>query len=150
MVMFHARRKVASPEWVKAVHAGKLVNAVKKLSPVQTDGPWTLLCDNESFLTARLSMDAYGDDFVLWHVPAKSPDLNPVETFWGWVRRELRRKDLGDLRAKRPVPGKMEYRRRIRALIESQKAQRVAKNFARNLRTVCKEVVQKKGARARA
>ncbi len=34
-------------------------------------------------------------------------------------------------------------------LIESQRAQRVAKKYAGNLRSVCKEVVQKKGARAR-
>lgn len=149
VVMFHPRKKVTTQEWAKVVEAGKLTGAIQKLGPVQADGPWTVLCDNEKFLEAGASVAAYGDDVDLWHVPAASPDLNPVEKFWGWVRRELRLKDIADWVAKRPVLGKVAHKRRIRSLIESQRAQRVAKKYAGNLRSVCKEVVQKKGARAR-
>ena len=149
VVMFHPRKKVTSPEWAKVVEAGKLTGAIQKLGPVAANGPWTVLCDNESFLTAGASRAAYGDDVVLWHVPAKSPDLNPVEMFWGWIRRELRRKDLADFVAKRPALGKSGYKQRVRGLIESQRAQGVAKKYAGGLRNACKEVVHKHGARSR-
>ena len=148
VVMWHPRKKVTTAEWVKAVQSGKLRAAIKQLDPVQADGPWTVLCDNERFLTARPSVAAYGHDVALWQVPAKSPDLNPVEKFWGWMRRELRKRDLADLWAKRPVPGKLAYKRRIRSMLESRRAQRVAKKFAASLKKVCREVVQKKGAQA--
>ena len=42
-------------------------------------------------------------------MPAKSPDLNPIEMFWGWVRRQLRLKDLEDMRQKLPTLEKTAY-----------------------------------------
>ena len=57
--------------------------------------------------------------------------------------------DFIALRARRPALSKPAYIRRVRALCSTQRAQRVAKAFARNLRTVCREVVLKHGARAR-
>ena len=45
-----------------------------------------------------------------WQVPVSSPDLNPVEKFWAWLRRRLRAKDCEDLR-RRPRPiGKMTFK----------------------------------------
>ena len=57
---------------------------------------------------------------LLWGVPAKSPDLNPIEMFWGWVRRQLRLKDLEDTREKRPVLGNTAYKIRVKNLFKSQ------------------------------
>ena len=82
-------------------------------------------------------------------LPAKSPDLNPVEKFWGWLRRMLRNADLLDLKNKRPPLGKMAYQLRIRTICRSAKAQKVGANFARGLVNVCKEVILKKGAATR-
>ena len=65
------------------------------------------------------------------------------------MRRELRRKDLAEFEAKRPVPSKAASMRRVRSLLESPRAQAAAKKFAGGLRRVCKEVVDKNGARAR-
>ena len=52
-------------------------------------------------------MDAYRfKNITWWDVPAKSPDLNPVEMFWAWLRKKLRLMDLADLHKKRRPLGK--------------------------------------------
>ena len=62
----------------------------------------------------------------------------------GWMHKRLRSMDLADLAAGRAVPGKRAYRERIKRLLKSPKAQEVAKNFFRNLRTVAKKIVKAK------
>ncbi len=81
----------------------------------------------------------------LWKLPAKSPDLNPIEKFWAWLRKELRRRDFADLRAGRPALGKSAYRERVRLVCRTKKAQRVAINCVDNLREVCKAVDKRRG-----
>ena len=55
--------------------------------------------------TSKPAMAAAG--VRAWRVPASSPDLNPVEKFWAWLRRRIRIKDCEDLRRRRPPIGKM-------------------------------------------
>ena len=86
----------------------------------------------------------------LWQIPPKSPDLNPIEKFWAWVRKDLRALDFKDLRAKRPVPGKMAYKRRVVNVFKSARAQRQAAACAKGSRKVCQEVSRKGGAASRA
>ena len=86
---------------------------------------------------------------VARQVPAKSPDLNPIEKFWAWMRKQLRTLDMADLKAGRPVPGKTAYRQRVRNILRSARAQIVAGNFAKGLYNVCKEVERKEGAASR-
>jgi hypothetical protein len=81
-----------------------------------------------------------------WFVPARSPDLNPVEKFWAWLRKELRRLDLRDLMLKKRLLTRAEYQKRVHDVLRTQKAQKVASNCALGLRKVCKKVVAKKGA----
>ena len=89
--MYYANRKLDEDEWSKVVEQGKLIAAVKALDPVSKQGPWWVLADNESFLRTSLSRAAYkGQKIKLWDMPAKSPDLNPIEKFWAWVRKQLR------------------------------------------------------------
>ena len=83
---------------------------------------------------------------VLWDCPPNFPDLNPVEMFWGWMRKKLRRMDLADLRKKRKPLGKVAYHARLKSVLNSVAAQKVAKNFANRLRKTCREVVERKGA----
>jgi hypothetical protein len=99
------------------------------------------ICWLSAFLT-RLAEQGVS----LWHIPPRSPDLNPVEKFWAWLRRELRRLDLQDLSKKKRPLSKSAYAVRVRSLCGSQKAQRVASNFAKGLKRVCNEVIAKKGA----
>ena len=47
----------------------------------------------------------------------KSPDCNPVERFWAWLRKRLRAMDLKDAVAKRLVLGKSVYKARVRNLL---------------------------------
>ena len=82
-------------------------------------------------------------------VPPRSPDLNPIEKFWGWLRRELRLRDLNDLQNKKPAMGKIAYKSRVRNLLKTKKTQAMAKRFASDLVKVCKEVKKKGGAMAR-
>ena len=127
--------------------AGKLSKAITSLNLAKPTGPWWVLCDNESFLRAKKTQQAYRDAKVnLWRIPPRSPDLNPVERFWSWLRRKLRAMGLKDAVAKRPVLGKMAYKSRVRTVCSSQQAQRVAMACARGLKKVCKEVVRNKGA----
>ena len=97
----------------------------------------------------RVSLAAYrSKKIVLWAVPAKSPDLNPVEMFWGWLRQKLRTLDFHDLRLKRPPLSRMAYTARVKSVIKSQKAQAVASSYAGRFRRTCQEVVDRKGGAA--
>ena len=80
---------------------------------------------------------------MLWKMPAKSPDPNPVERFWVWLRGKLRAMDLQDAVAKRPVFGNAAYKARVRAACLSQQAQRVAANQAKLMKRVCRRIVLK-------
>ena len=150
IVTFHENRKITTEEWVAAVNSGKLRNALCALWPTRPTGPWQILCDNERFLRASASRAAYGrHNVTLWDIPKWSPDLNPVEKFWGWLRKQLRRLDLADMKAKRPVLTVPQYRSRVRGVMRTQKAQQVARSCTQGLRKVCREVVRKNGARTR-
>ena len=85
----------------------------------------------------------------LWKIPPRSPDLNPIEKFWSWLRKELRRRDLEDYKAKRPCLTKAQYIARVKEVLLTAKAQRAAGNIAGGLRKVCQEVADKSGAAAR-
>ncbi|CAE8615557.1 unnamed protein product [Polarella glacialis] len=137
-------------EWAAAVESGKLVSAIKALAPVRPQGPWRVLCDNEAFLRAPRSTEAHKQaKVVLWKIPPRSPDLNPIEKYWAWLRKQLRHKDLEGLEAQRPVLGKMAFRARVRAICRTQRSQRVAAACADGLKKVCREVIKKRGAMAR-
>ena len=146
-VMFHGNRKTDASEWDEhALKSGALLEALRAVAPRNVQKPWKVLCDNESFLREKGCMKQYAKMRVeLKKLPAKSPDLNPIEKMWGWMRKRLRSMDLADLAAGRAVPGKLAYRERIKRLLKSPKAQEVAKNFFRNLRTVAKKIVKAKG-----
>lgn len=150
VVLWHPDRKVDSEEWVTyAVESGKLVAACKRARPDRTRGPWHVIADNESFL--KKSAPAHRRVNVnLWHIPPRSPDLNPVEKFWSWLRRKLRAMDLADLMARRPPVGKTELKARVRALTSTDECKRVAHNCVKGLRKVCLEVRHNKGGASRA
>ena len=149
-VVVHDTKKLSQEDWVKAVRAGKLTGAIKQLKPKLKTGPWRVLCDNERFMFAKASLKAYAARRIkLWPVPARSPDLNPIEKFWGWLRRQLRIKDLRDLQQKRPMLDKKAYTKRVLSFVRTQKAQAAAKKFAMSFRKTCAEVVRKNGAAAR-
>ena len=114
LVFFHPRRKTNKVEWMQAVKEGRLSRACKDASG-QLRGPWRVLCDNESFLKAKGMKKEYAKrNLKLRHIPSRSPDLNPVERFWGWTRKRLRAMDLADLNKKRPPIGKTALKARVK------------------------------------
>ena len=150
-IIFHKTKKVNTEEWVKEVlKKGKLMAAVRKLQPTRPSGARRILCDNESFLSAkRCALFYKSKGIVLLQIPPRSPDLNPIEMYWAWVRRQMRLKDLEDLRCRRPALGKTATKARVRALLRTKKAQQVAGRIFMTLKAKCKEVIQKKGAAIR-
>ena len=109
-----------------------------------------MLCDGEGFLTAKACKAAYQTKKItVLTLPPKSPDLNPIETFWGWLRRELQVRDLQDMQAKQAALSKEAYKNRVRNLLKTKRTQRIAARFATDLFKVCKEVKKKGGAAAR-
>ena len=129
------------------MNKGDLANAIKAVKPVKPRGPWTVLCDNESFLRAKKSIASHlAAKVQLFKIPARSPDFNPVERFWSWLRQKLRAMDLKDAVAKQPPLSKTAYIRRVRSVCQSKKAQRVAATQALQMKRVCREVVKNKGA----
>ena len=125
----------------------KLTKAIKDLGPVRPRGPWEVLCDNEGFLTSAACQREHARARVtLWSIPARSPDLNPVELFWAWLRKKLRSMDLADAIAKKAVLGKTAYRARVVRVLKTTKAQTVAANIAKCFRRTCKRIVDGKGA----
>jgi transposase len=127
-IIFHKTKKVNTEEWVKeGLKKGKLMAAVRKLQPTRPSGARRILCDNESFLSAKKCALFYkSKGIVLLQIPPRSPDLNPIEMYWAWVRRQMRLKDLEDLRCRRPALGKTATKARVRALLRTKKAQQVA------------------------
>ena len=85
----------------------------------------------------------------LWHIPPRSPDFNPVEKFWSWVRKQLRAMDLADLKAKRPPVQRTALQARVRSLLRAVKAKSMSKNHVQSLHKTCREVVKTKGAATR-
>ena len=152
LLCFHPQKKLSSPEWARVVGKGTVADAIRAMQPQTAEGPWPLLADNESFLRAEVSRDAYSEEglCLVPNMPPRSPDLNPIERYWAWLRRKLRKMDLHDLHHKRPRLGKTAYKARVRAVCKTMKSQQVAAACFKGLQKVCREVVQKKGAAARA
>ena len=150
LVMFHRWRKVGQHEWAAAVGTGKLLAACKSARPDRQRGPWQLLRDNERVLETAAARAAHARTRVeLWHIPPRSPDLNPVEKYWVWLRRRLRAMDLADLTAGRKPVTKPALKSRVRSLVQTAKAKVVAKNVVLSLRKTCEEVLKKGGAGVR-
>ena len=92
-------------------------------------------------------MKAYrSKKIILWDCLPKSPDLHPVELFWGRLRKKLRRMDLADLRKKSKPLSKFAYQSRVKSVLNSVAAQKAAVNYAKRLRKTCKDVVTRNGA----
>ena len=68
-----------------------------------------------------------------------------MELYWSWVRKKLRLMDLADLRAGRPPIRKAGLKVRVRALLRTPLAKRVAMNTFGTLRKKCEDVRKNRG-----
>ena len=77
--------------------------------------PW-VWHDNERFL---LCPDVYREHGMSLHrFPANSGDLNPIETVWAWLRRDLAQREQADLKANRALT-KQQFKQRCAQLLNS-------------------------------
>ena len=83
---------------------------------------------------------------ALWSASPRSPDLNLLETFRGWLRRALGSIDLEDLCKKRHPLGKTAYIARVKGALRSAKSEAVAKNVTGSFRETRAQVVDRNGA----
>ena len=51
--------------------------------------------------------------------PPNSGDLNPIETVWAWLRRDLGKRELADLKAKRPALTEHQFKQRCAQILLS-------------------------------
>ena len=120
--------------------------AVRSVRSKRQPGLGHVICDNESFLMAPQSRAEYKRLGIrLWPIPPRSPDLNPVELFWSWLKRDLAKRDLQDLLARRAVLSKEDYRRRIQGILRGSRAQQVAAACTKSFRKACTLVVKNSG-----
>ena len=141
IITMHENKKLTADEWVQCMESGAVKKALQSINRGKRSGPWTILCDNEGFLEAGAAKKIYKKLRIkMWHCPDRSPDLNPVELFWAYMRKRLRKQDLADAVAKRPVLSKDAYKKRVRQVCNSKAAQTAAKNIALRLKKACKAV----------
>ena len=75
---------------------GKVTKALRFLSPAKKAGPWTILCDNESFLRAKESMAAYASKKIkLWDLPRQEPGSESRRNVLGMVPQEIAQYGFG-------------------------------------------------------
>ena len=97
-------------------------------------------------INRNVRKELFKQNIKMWHIPPRSPDLNAIERFWGWLKKDLWRRDLNDLVEKRAPLGKLAFKMRVQVVLRSDRAQQVAKSQAKALRKVCKVVIKKRGA----
>ena len=94
----HKTKKLNKDEWAGVLKSGALKRVMRELQPGRHVGPRRFICDNEGFLDSSKAKACYRKNRIqLIHIPPHSPDFNPIESFWGWLRQRLRRRELEDL-----------------------------------------------------
>ena len=151
IVVIHPGKKILTHEWVTAIESGKLKAALQAVNPGKPRGPWSVLCDGEKFLRAGASNEAYVGGVHrrahvrLVQVPARSPDLNPAEKYWSYLRRRLRALDLRDTMERRAPLTRAAYIQRLHAVVRSAGSQRAAANIAKGFGKTLAECCKNKG-----
>jgi len=86
------RPKMTKPEWTKRIPA--LKRAVLSTESIRRTVRAKVWQDNEKFLCQPVEYRAAG--LQLERFPPNSGDLNPIETVWAWLRRDLAIKEQAD------------------------------------------------------
>ncbi len=87
--------------------------------------------DNERFL---LQPDVYTEHGLeLVRFPPNSGDLNPIETVWAWLRKDLALREQADLKAKKPALTVGQFRARAAQILNSYAGQKRLEKLARGM-----------------
>ena len=114
---FSLRLWTEKPKMDKAAWA-RLIPNVKLAADDGEDGAAAKVWhDNEKFL---LQPDVYAQHGLeLVRFPPNSGDLNPIETVWAWLRKDLAKRELNDLKAKKGVLTVPQFRARAAQILHS-------------------------------
>ena len=114
---FTLRLWTEKPKMDKAAWA----KLIPKVAAAANDGPdgarQKVWHDNEKFL---LQPDVYAaHDLDLVRFPPNSGDLNPIETVWAWLRKDLAKREQEDLKQKKPALTVPQFRARAAQILYS-------------------------------
>ena len=98
--LWTARPKMTKAEWEGQVPSLKrAVDLAESRAPERNSQRAKVWHDNEKFLLCPATYRRSGLDMVCF--PPNSGDLNPIETVWAWLRRDLAAREQEDLAARR-------------------------------------------------
>ena len=93
------------------------------------DGTPKVWHDNEKFL---LQPDVYAKHGLeLVRFPANSGDLNPIETVWAWLRRDLAEREQKDLNDGKVVLSVAKFRARAAQILNSYSSTQAGETCSR-------------------
>lgn len=84
--------------------------------------------DNERFLLCPEVYEEHG--LTLVRFPPNSGDLNPIETVWAWLRRDLAKREIADIEAKRYLT-EHAFRQRCSQILSTYAVPRPGEEFSR-------------------
>ena len=106
---------VYSEEWQAKVQTLKrAVDAADEDRATEKAKVWH---DNEGFLKAAVAVYKKAG-MQMQTFPPNSGDINPIETVWAWLRRDLGKRELEDLAVKRTLTA-TQFRQRAGQLLQS-------------------------------
>ena len=89
--------------------------------------PW-VWHDNERFLQCPDEYKKHG--MALHRFPPNSGDLNPIETVWAWLRKDLAIREQADLKAKRTLTAQ-QFRQRCSQILNTYAVPQEGQQFSR-------------------
>lgn len=111
------------PKLDKAVWAHHIARGVKRAASGRN--VWH---DNEQFLKQPAIYAQHGLSMKCF--PPNSGDLNPIETVWAWLRKELAKKDMNDCDEGRTLTVS-EFRRRVGQILHSFEVRKPRERLSR-------------------
>ena len=94
----------------------RAVEVAEARAPERTAQSAKVWHDNERFLLCPATYRRSG--LVQVRFPPNSADLNPIETVWAWLRRDLAQREQEDLASGRAIAMPM-FRKRVAQLLNS-------------------------------
>jgi transposase len=119
------RPKMTKEEWAARVpHISRSVSSADSRRGSVRAKVWH---DNEKFLLQPKVYRAHGLQMECF--PPNSGDLNPIETVWAWLRRDLARKEQEDFAANRAITAQ-QFRQRVAHILHGYEAVRPGQEWS--------------------
>ena len=111
------------PKLDKTIWAGHIASGVKRAASGRA--VWH---DNEKFLKQPKVYSQHG--LTMRCFPPNSGDLNPIETVWAWLRKELAQREMADLDVGR-ILTVAQFRQRVSQILQSFEVPKLGERSSR-------------------